>query len=488
MALTSETDPLVKSGDGKAGPGSLSARQRRTGYMAETASHLRDELKDRNLAGRHDIDNMDKKQLIQILLQDDEDRKKWVRSRGFEVFFGCIVILNALVIGAQIDNPGMFPLSGWFVINMAFFCIFVAEGAVKVYVLGWRDYISDRWNVFDVVVTIMVAVEMSAYYGSFQSRFYDTWSRYVAADFTQMLRLLRLLRLARVFSELGVLLQSFLGSLQALGWIALLAVLWFYISACIATVFIGRRDFLPSEDQEEIRELRVKFSSIPMSMFSLFEVMTLEGWVDYVRPLIHTRVHMVFFFLFFIFITSFFMLNLVTAVVVDRTVSAQEQMEENEEKEAQDERIATITCITGILKEKNLTAPDQDIIAWDTFDKALDDPEVIQALRQLQWTREFMESMFAMIDYDDDGEASLSGMKNLLEASHMPLDTANYVRFQINLARRLEFQEKITLTVLHALEKLGKGDVSLPDTLDSRMREKSFLDEEAAKSKKPREK
>merc|ERR1719311_724807 len=129
-----------------------------------------------------------------------------------------------------------------------------------------------------------------------------------------------------------MLIQSFLDSIKALFWILVLLIIWFYMCACVATIFIGRREFLPSEDQEAIKELREKFSSIPLSMFALFEVMTLEGWVDYVRPLLASRADMVILFLFFIFVSSFFLLNLVTAVVVDRTLEAQQQQVQSEEE------------------------------------------------------------------------------------------------------------------------------------------------------------
>jgi len=281
-----------------------------------------------------------------------------------------------------------------------------------------------------------------------------------------------LMRLARVFPELGMLLRSFATSVQALGWIMALMLIWFYLVACFCTVFIGRREWLPSEDKEAIRDIREKFANIPMSMFALFEIMTLEGWVDYVRPLIYTRVHMVLFFIAFICVTAFFMLNLVTAVVVDRTVAAQEEVAENEEKEENFVRASHIRCIMQVLLSKN---GGEDQITWDKYCKSLQDAEITQAMHHLNWSTEYMESMFMMIDYDNNGEASIQSLQRLTEASNMPLDTANYVRFQINLARRLEFQERLTLTALDALEKMGSKPLGLPESVETLLKTKSFL-------------
>lgn len=459
----------------------MSARQRRAFYLAMTVNDIKEDIEKRGLDNHSKpLGQLTKDQLIQILMDADSRQKKWVQSKGFELFFGIFVILNALAIGVQIDKPEALTMAGWLVLNLLFLLVFVIETGIKVHVLGWRDYLSDNWNVFDVVVTIMVAVQLSAYYSLFADKFYENWRKYVAADFVQMLRLCRLLRLSRVFNELGVLVSAFLSSLQALGWILLLALIWFYICACLATVFIGRRERLPSEDKEAIQELREKFSTIPISMFGLFEVMTLEGWTDAVRPLLNTRVYLVFFFLWFIFVTAFFILNLVTAVVVDRTVAAQEEMKTSEEKEEAMRRSAYISCIYRVLTEKNKAVrvgEDEDGIEWSNFKDFIKDAEILQCLGPLGWSKEYMESMFDMIDYDGDGVASLSEMKKFLEASHQPLDTANYVRFQINLARRLEFQENITLTMLHALEKVAGKTFELPSSVDRKMRAQSFIKE-----------
>lgn len=472
----------------------MSARRRQASYMAETVADLSKEVENRKLQVSKDGSNMPvqafKEKLVWALMQDDLSKKKWVRSRGFEIFFGVVVIINAIFIGVQIDKPSTFSVSTWFWISVFFFMVFSLEIVVKVVVLGFREYVSDHWNVFDVVVSILVFLEVGTYYGLFAPSYYDHLSKYIAADIVQILRLCRLLRLSRVFAELGCLLTSLITSLQAIFWIVFLSFMWFYLMACIATVFIGRRDQLPSEDQEEIRELRDRFSNIGYSLFALFELMTLEGWTDYCRPLLGSRLHLVFLFLTFICTSAFFILNLVTGVVVDKTIAAQEDLEESDDK---DERImvqAHINCIYRVLLQKNKAAKapptspgaevedanDPDIMSWGPFKEALNDPEILQALEDLGWEKRYLEAMFAMIDYDADGDASLIAMKQLLEASHQPLDTSNYVRFQINLSRRLEFQEQLSLTMIHGIEQLIGESFEMEDDIRKRIEKKTMLE------------
>lgn len=396
-----------------------------------------------------------------------------VESRWYEPLMATIVIVNAISIGLQIDHPEYFTPGEWLLVGFGFFIIFASEVVFKLIGYG-GSYFLDRWNIFDFVVTIMVGIELAATYHYVDHRLYDEWSKYVSGDMLQILRLFRLLRLARIFKELGVLIQSFLMSLRALLWIFVLAGIWYFLCACVATVFIGRKEWNPNwkgdgVDRETWVELRSRFSTIWLSMFALFEVMTLEGWTDYVRPLLASRLDMVLFFLTFIFVSAFFLLNLVTAVVVDRTLEAQSQQTKSDSEAALDREIGTIDKLSKALVKLN---NQRDIVTREDFEEILHQAQIKEYMKELQWNRDFMRSMFSLIDHDNDGECSIARLQKLWVACHEPLDTSNYVRFQINLARRMEYQEKITLTVLHALEEHSKHTFKISGDLSDK---ESFL-------------
>eukprot|EP00416_Gambierdiscus_australes_P038530 CAMPEP_0171110136 /NCGR_PEP_ID=MMETSP0766_2-20121228/71182_1 /TAXON_ID=439317 /ORGANISM="Gambierdiscus australes, Strain CAWD 149" /LENGTH=480 /DNA_ID=CAMNT_0011571973 /DNA_START=19 /DNA_END=1461 /DNA_ORIENTATION=- len=408
-----------------------------------------------------DCSELTRAELISLLTEEDVKRKSWVEGQCFEFFFLIVVIANTAFIGYQIDHPVSLRLHQFMMVNLLFLSLFVTEIVLKVAVLGWRQYMADYWNVFDFIVTLLVAVQMTLTFLILHDHFFGHLDEYVAADCLQILRLCRLFRLARIFPELGHLIRSFFMSIQALFWIFVLLLLWFYISACFATIFIGRRAMLPSEDHVEVGELRQKFATIPLSMFALFEIMTLEGWVDYVRPLLHTRVHLVCFFLLFIFVTAFFILNLITAVIVDRTKAAQDEDREWEKQEAQLHRKAHINCICNALYQENRSSNVPDVITREDFDSTIQEhEEVQQALGELGWSTRYLSSMFSCVDQNNEGIMSISSLHKLLEISDQPLNTANYMRFQLSLAHRLEHQEKLTLKVLRTLERLderGRG-------------------------------
>merc|ERR1719161_1144227 len=106
---------------------------------------------------------------------------------------------------------------------------------------------------------------------------------------------------------------------------------------------MGRKQWMSDSSSPQAGELRKAFNNIPMSMYTLFEVMTLEGWTDVVRPLLGNRPAMIIFFMFFVFVSAFFLLNLVTAVVVDRTMASQAQSEDSSQIVQEDEREEAIT-------------------------------------------------------------------------------------------------------------------------------------------------
>lgn len=392
------------------------------------------------------------------------DLDELFQSQRYDVIMCAVVVLNAMTIGFQIDYRTAMPVGAWLVVNLLFFSVFLVEAVGKILTYGFAVYFHNHWNRFDFLITFACGVEIFASYSVMlsNSSFYQSWHAYVSGDFVQIARLFRLARLARLFPEIGVLLQSFLYSLKALGWIALGALLWFYIAACIVTVFVGRRQFNPAKGNEDIKEIQERTKTVGLSMFVLFEIMTLEGWTDYVRPLLKTNPFFVAFFIFFIFVTAFFLLNLVTAVVVDRTLSAQTEADESAEKQKQTMRISIIRDTVRVFRNLNR---GKDRMSKGNMENWVHGDTVKGLLARVQETDTFLITMFSLLDHTQEGEISLDELETLWIAYEKPLNTHNFLRFHINVTRRMEYQERLTFTVLHALEKTSQEDFHLPSEL-----------------------
>lgn len=397
-------------------------------------------ITEENLVERHDPDMTGCEKVRYCL-------RNFFQSKVYEYMIMTVIVINAVTIGLEIDNAGIMAHHHWLIINTVFAVIYVGEMLVKLAAFGCAEFFRSYWNIFDVVVTIItLAGDIYMVYKEYATHGHGASSGFLAL--IPVLRLLRLLRIAKLFKELRLLIKSFVGSIAALFWIAVFTVLWFYICACVGTVFVGRKEMLADTDVENAAALRAKFANIPLSMYTLFEVMTLEGWTDVVRPLVKNRPMLVVFFLVFVFVTAFFLLNLVTAVVVDRTMIAQKESEEAQGNVEEDFREARIAEIYRAYLQNN---EGRDLITVENFLRFQDDERVKDAMAQLDWDRAFLQSMIVMLDHTKAGEISLKKMRDLWITYGQPLDTATLLQCQMQLARRLDQQEKLCIKLLQRL-------------------------------------
>ncbi len=196
-----------------------------------------------------------------------------------------LILLNALTLGLETSTAVMEAVGPW--VRLAdglILALFTLEVAAKLYAQRgafWRD----AWNVFDFLVVGVALVPAS---GPFS-----------------VLRVLRLLRLVRMVPTLRNIVESLLHAVPGILSIFGLLVLVFYVFAIIATDLFG------ASHPEW-------FGSLGASLYTLFQVMTLESWsMGIARPVIEVHAWAWAFFVPFILVSSFTVLNLFIAVIVD---------------------------------------------------------------------------------------------------------------------------------------------------------------------------
>ena len=199
-----------------------------------------------------------------------------------------IIVLNAAVLGLQTSH-GIVARHGTLLhwLDMLALGIFIVELAAKFIALG-RRFFRDGWNVFDFLV---VAVALLPNAGAF--------------SVVRSLRVLRVLRLINRMPQLRRIADAILQAVPGIGAIAGLMGILFYVGAVMATTLFGER--FPEW-----------FGSLGDSLYTLFQVMTLESWsMGIVRPVMEVYPHAWLFFVPFILVSAFVMLNLFVAVIVD---------------------------------------------------------------------------------------------------------------------------------------------------------------------------
>lgn len=158
--------------------------------------------------------------------------------------------------------------------------VFVIEILARLIVQRGR-FFRDGWNIFDVfVVGIALAPATAAF------------------SVLRALRVLRLLRLITAVPALQRVVGGLIGALPGMGSILLLIALIFYVCAVMAVNLYGA----------QYPEL---FGTLGASLFTLFTIMTLEGWVErVVNPIMETHPYAWLFFIPFFIITTFWVLAL----------------------------------------------------------------------------------------------------------------------------------------------------------------------------------
>ncbi|PWJ16519.1 ion transporter [Jannaschia seohaensis] len=199
-----------------------------------------------------------------------------------------VIVLNAIVLGLETVPPVYDRFSGVLVaFDRACLAIFVVELVAKMIAKGTRFW-RDGWNLFDFAI---VAVALVPNAGPF--------------SVLRALRILRVLRIISVFPRLRRVVEGFVTALPGMGSVFLLMGIIFYIAAVMATKLFGA-------------SFPEWFGDLGSSGYSLFQIMTLESWsMGIVRPVMEVYPYAWAFFVPFIMVTTFAVVNLLVGLIVN---------------------------------------------------------------------------------------------------------------------------------------------------------------------------
>lgn len=203
-------------------------------------------------------------------------------------FITAVILFNAVLLGLE-TSPTAMAAAGPLILALDAAClsIFVAELVAKMIAQG-RRFWSDGWNIFDFVIVGVAVIPGS---GSF--------------SVLRALRILRVLRIVSVFPRLRRVVEGLITALPGMASVFVLMGIIFYIGSVMATTLFG-----PSFPEW--------FGSVPESGYTLFQIMTLESWsMGIVRPVMEVYPYAWAFFLPFILMTTFAVVNLLVGLVVN---------------------------------------------------------------------------------------------------------------------------------------------------------------------------
>ena len=230
----------------------------------------------------------------------------FVEAPRIQRFITALIVLNAISLGLE-TSPEVRARIGdiLVVIDWVVLTIFVVEIVMKLFAKR-LDFFKSGWNVFDFIVVSIALVPAAG-------------PLYIL----RALRILRVLRLISMVPQMRRVVQALVTAIPGLLSIVALISLIFYISAVLATNLFGP-------------VFQEWFGTIGASMYSLFQIMTLESWsMGIVRPVMKVYPYAWIFFVPFIMVTSFAVINLFIGVIVDAMQTVQEELVEEVDADAQ---------------------------------------------------------------------------------------------------------------------------------------------------------
>jgi voltage-gated sodium channel len=278
-----------------------------------------------------------------------------------------LIIANALVLGILTYrasfSPGAVALLEF--LDNAITWFFVAEIVLKLYVYRWQ-FFRNNWNIFNFNVTNISLIPGAS-----------------AFTVLRALRVLRVLRLLRFVPMMKRITEALLKSIPGMGAILAVIILVIYVGAVMATNMYG------NTVNAEVHDM---FGALPDSALTLFQLMTMDGWSEILGAVTDDgHPYAWIFFIVFIFVGSFAILNLFIALVVEALT--------NEQKAALDEQMESLeAAIEGRMSEAH-TSSESIEDALEQVEEELEEAETgrVEIMKLLVEMRAEIQSLKAMI-------------------------------------------------------------------------------------------
>ncbi len=253
--------------------------------------------------------------------------RQMVDSGRFQTFIVTVIVINAVLVGLETSEDLVTRYADAFqLLNIAISAIFVVEITLRL-ITYWprpQNFFRDGWNVFDFVI---VGLSLLPVGGNF-------------ATVARLARLLRVVRLVSVLPELRLIVGTMLRSFSSMLSVVLLLGLVMYVYAILGFHLFGTID--PAH-----------WGDLGTSVRSLFEMLTLEGWLEMQAAVIDQVALAWLFFGSYILIAVFIVVNLFIAVILNNleTVKAEQVAEDMKEPDANEELLLRVEAIRFELGE-----------------------------------------------------------------------------------------------------------------------------------------
>uniref|UniRef100_UPI003AAD9E8E voltage-dependent T-type calcium channel subunit alpha-1G n=1 Tax=Centroberyx gerrardi TaxID=166262 RepID=UPI003AAD9E8E len=307
---------------------------------------------------------------------------KIITHKMFDHVVLVIIFLNCITIAMERPriDPGSAERIFLTLSNYIFTAIFVTEMTVKIVALGWcfgdKSYLRSSWNILDGMLVLISVIDILV------SLISNSGTKILGM--LRVLRLLRTLRPLRVISRapgLKLVVETLMSSLKPIGNIVVICCAFFIIFGILGVqLFKGKFFVCQGEDvrnitnksdcvQANYKWLRHKynFDNLGQALMSLFVLASKDGWVDIMydgldavgvdqQPVMNYNPWMLLYFISFLLIVAFFVLNMFVGVVVENFHKCRRHQEAEEAKRREEKRLKRMEK-----KRRNIMVPG---VSW----------------------------------------------------------------------------------------------------------------------------
>jgi voltage-gated sodium channel len=249
-----------------------------------------------------------------------------LESRKFQSFITTVILINAVTLGLETSSSAMSSFGpALLALDAIALIIFCLEIFLKLVVHRF-SFFRSGWNVFDFIIVGIALVPAAG-----------------PLTVLRALRILRVLRIVSVLPRLRRVVDALLSAIPGMGAIFIVLGIVYYVSAVLATNFFGQ-------------SFPQWFGTVGASLYTLFQVMTLESWsMGIVRPVMEVYPLAWVFFVPFIICATFTVLNLFIAVLVSSVQAVHDSelaIEKATEKDEVRHLLLELSSHVGSLREQ----------------------------------------------------------------------------------------------------------------------------------------
>lgn len=228
--------------------------------------------------------------------------KKLITNPWFEKLVIALIVLNSAVLALE-AYPTIKAAHGALLltIDKSILIFFVFEIGARIMVYKGK-FFTDAWSIFDLLVVGVALMPANE-----------------AFSVLRALRVLRVLRLISAMPRLRKLVEGLIKALPGVASIGAIMVIVFFVFGVMAAKLFGA-------------SFPHWFGNLNTSLFTLFQIMTLEGWAEIVREIKAVYPLSWVFFIIYILVATFTILNLFVAVMID-AIQQDHQIESKKDQE-----------------------------------------------------------------------------------------------------------------------------------------------------------